>query len=91
MKNQKLSVIVAITILLVASFAFLTTSFEAEAQMPDEPTLDPTTIPKYVDDLVIPPVYVPNNVYDRCGNLIRQEYKISMTEFYQQILPSGYS
>ena len=49
-----------------------------------------TPISKYTDQLVIPPIYIPKNIYDRCGNLIRQEYKISMTEFYQQILPSGY-
>jgi spore coat protein A len=87
MKNKKISVTIAIAVLIVASFVSLT-NLEVKAQ-PD-PTLDPTTIPKYVDQLVIPPVYVPKNIYDRCGNLVRQEYKISMTEFYQQILPSGY-
>jgi len=45
------------------------------------PTLDPTTIPKYVTPLVIPPVM--NN--DGAGN----SYDIAVRQFKQQILPGG--
>jgi FtsP/CotA-like multicopper oxidase with cupredoxin domain len=90
MKRMKAkATIIMLALLLVASFAS-SMNLEAKAVIPDEPTLNPTTIPKYVDQLVIPPVYVPKNIYDRCGKLIRQEYRITMTEFYQQILPLGY-
>lgn len=34
-----------------------------------------------------PPIYVPNNVTDSSGKLIRQDYVVSVREFMQQILP----
>jgi spore coat protein A len=46
-----------------------------------QPTLDPTTIPKYVIPLVIPPVM--NN--DGAAN----SYDIAVRQFKQQILPGG--
>ncbi|MGD8629628.1 MAG: multicopper oxidase [Gammaproteobacteria bacterium] len=46
-----------------------------------EPTLDPTTVPKYVTPLVIPPVM--NN--DGVAN----SYDIAVRQFKQQILPGG--
>jgi len=51
--------------------------------------LDPTTIPKFVNQLVIPPVYVPVNVTDSNGKVIRQDYRVNMTYFRQPILPPG--
>jgi spore coat protein A len=51
--------------------------------------LDPTKIPKYVNQLVIPPVYVPTNVTDGNGNVIRQDYKINMSYYRQPVLPPG--
>jgi len=53
-----------------------------------QPTLDPSTIPKYVDQLVIPPVYVPSYSYDWKTRQWAQEYKITMSQFTQQILPT---
>jgi spore coat protein A len=55
-----------------------------------EPTfLDPLTIPKWINQLDNPiPVYVPINITDSQGNIIRQEYTVSVSEFYQQILPT---
>jgi spore coat protein A len=56
----------------------------------DEPTLDPLTIPKYQNQLVIPPVYVPTYSIDwETGKLV-QNYHVDMSAFYQQILPSGF-
>ncbi len=54
----------------------------------DEPTLDPLSIPKYTNQLVIPPVYVPHWNYDYKTRQWVQEYKVDMTEFYEQILPT---
>jgi spore coat protein A len=44
-------------------------------------TLDPTTIPKYVTPLVIPPVMKKTGTTD--------EYRIAVRQFEQQILPGG--
>ena len=60
----------------------------ANAQPVDEPTLDPLSIPKYTNQLVIPPVYVPQWTYDSKTRKWVQEYKVDMTEFFEQILPT---
>jgi hypothetical protein len=50
--------------------------------------IDPQTIPKWVNQLdKAPPIYVPKNVTDNSGKLIRQDYVIGVREFMQQILP----
>lgn len=50
--------------------------------------LDPNCIPKYVNQLFIPPVFKPNIVREPItGEEISHNYTISMTEFKQQILP----
>jgi len=61
-------------------------------------TIDPTTIPKFVNQLTgSPPVYKPLNIYDPdTGDLIRQEYTVYMEDdidgqpILQQILPAGF-
>jgi FtsP/CotA-like multicopper oxidase with cupredoxin domain len=61
-------------------------------------TINPMTIPKYVNQLTdSPPVYQPINVYDPVtGDLIRQEYTVHMEDdingqpILQQILPAGF-
>ena len=47
-------------------------------------TLDPTTIPKYVTPLVIPPV-----MKDAVGDNSTNDYDIAVRQFQQQILPGG--
>ena len=55
------------------------------------PTLDPHSIPKYVSQLVVPPVYTPTLVVDPItGAVIRQDYTVDMVQFSQQILPAGF-
>lgn len=50
--------------------------------------LDPTLIPKYETELVIPPVYKPTIVTDPVtGEVISHNYTITLTQFKQQILP----
>ena len=58
-------------------------------------TIDPTTIPKFINQLTgAPPVYKPVNIIDADGNLIRQDYTIYMEDdidgqpILQQILPN---
>ena len=60
MGKQILAILFVATMLLsmLASLAYPPTNAQIE------PTLDPSTIPKYVDQLVIPPVYVPTYTYD---------------------------
>ena len=51
--------------------------------------LDPSTIPKFVNQLTQPPtVFTPTNVTDNSGKLIRQEYTVNVSQFTQQILPT---
>ncbi len=53
--------------------------------------LDPKTIPKYVNQLLVPPIFKPTIVKDPItGEEISYNYTISMTQFKQQILPFGF-
>ena len=49
--------------------------------------LDPTSINKYVNQLFIPPVFVPVIIKDPCTGDTSYNYTVSMTQFMQQILP----
>ena len=52
--------------------------------------LDPVTIPKFVEPLVIPPVMPSEGVSDWQGQgELATEYHIAVRQFEQQILPSG--
>jgi len=53
------------------------------------PTLNPRTIPKFVDQLIIPPIYEPTIWIDANGDP-QHNYTIDVTEFYEQILPAGF-
>ena len=53
--------------------------------------LDPKMIPKFVNQLVIPPVYMPSVLRQpMTGEVIGHAYKIDASEFQQQILPLGF-
>jgi len=84
MKN-KIIVPSLLTILLVLASLFasgiISSAYAAMPTPPDFPTLDPLTIPKFVNQLVKPPVYVPTTV-----NGVNY-YTINMTRFTQQIIP----
>ena len=70
---------VTLTLLLFSSSFMLTASAAAPS------ILDPMTIPKYVTQLDgPPPVYVPTLVG------VVEQYVVDASEFYQQILPTGY-
>jgi spore coat protein A len=60
----------------------------ALAQVPGG-SLDPTTVPKFVDPLVIPPVMPSKEVvYDPVAKKLVNYYEIEVVQFQQQILPS---
>ncbi len=80
-----------VVILLLLFLISLTTSLDAGAQaISSQPNfLDPMSIPKWTNQLDSQlPVYIPINVTDSNGNVIRQDYTVSVSEFYQQILPT---
>jgi spore coat protein A, manganese oxidase len=60
---------------------------EANAQ-PSSNLIDPQSIPQWTNQLVIPPVYVPQNVTNNSGSLTRQKYSVEVSQFEQQILPT---
>ncbi len=75
-----------ITVLLCSTFS----SIVIQGVFSQTPTLlDPKIIPKWVNQLdKAPPIYVPTNITDNSGKLVRQEYTISVGQFEQQLLPS---
>jgi spore coat protein A len=88
-KGKATTTAILIVALALSSFAMLGIVEAAPPLPAGGPTLDPRTIPKYVNQLVIPPVYQPTNVTDpNTGALIRQDYTVDMTQFYEQILPT---
>ncbi len=66
---------------------------QKESTPPSQPTkLDPLNIPKYTDQLPKPPVYKPNITgkwFFGKKKKIQHSYTIDVSEFSQQILPSG--
>jgi len=69
---------------LVPGMALLVTGTAVAVPVPGG-SLDPLTIPKYVTPMVIPPE-MPRSVSD-----LTVDYQISVRQFRQQILPSGFS
>jgi spore coat protein A, manganese oxidase len=61
----------------------------ALAQIPGG-TLDPTTVPKYQTPLLIPPVMPRAATITMPGGKPADYYEISMKQFKEQILPSGF-
>jgi len=80
MTRRRVSSAVGVGFLLLAVWAMSPVSAEP---LPGG-TLDPTTIPKYVTPLVIPPV-----MKDIRGDNSSDAYAIAVRQFRQQILPGG--
>jgi len=83
-KARTIPIASIILIMLVASVVLgYNYSLTFAVKPPAPVTLDPKTIPKYVNQLVVPPVFVPNSTSpDRY-------YNISMTTGRQQVLPAA--
>jgi spore coat protein A, manganese oxidase len=80
-----------VIILVVALLFSSTFILDASAQIiSSQPAfLDPMAIPKWTNQLDNQlPVYIPTNITDSQGNVIRQEYAVTVSEFMQQILPT---
>lgn len=73
--------------LLVGAGLFLLQQGTAMAAPVAGGTLDPTTIPKYVTPLVIPPVMPKSTMQPGAP---AADYNIAIRQFKQQILPTGY-
>ncbi|MCO1604677.1 multicopper oxidase family protein [Desulfosporosinus nitroreducens] len=52
--------------------------------------LDPNSIPKFSDNLVIPPIYEPTVVKNHHCQVKSHDYTVNVSEFNQQILPAGF-
>jgi len=88
---KKLAKATLASFLVLATIVTATFLTPAYATIPDLPTLDPRTIPKYVNHFVVPPVYTPTLITDKkTGQVTRQDYTVDMMEFYQKILPAGF-
>jgi len=62
----------------------------ASAQALPGGTLDPTTIPQFVDPLVIPPVMPAKGVvFDKTVKKVVPYYEIEVVQFNQQVLPAS--
>jgi hypothetical protein len=86
--GKKIIAIFFVASMLASLLSIFSLALPVNAQITDVPTLDPSTIPKYVDQLVIPPEYVPTYTFDRKTCQWTQEYKITMSQFTEQILPT---
>ena len=54
-------------------------------------TMDPTTIPKWDNQITgPPPVFVPTAITDGAGDVVRYDYSVTMETHDQQILPPEY-
>ena len=73
--------------MLTIASIMITAAFAIKPGTPIGPTLNPKTIPKFVDQLVIPPIYKPT-INPTTGV---EEYTIDMTQFYEQVLPGDSS
>jgi FtsP/CotA-like multicopper oxidase with cupredoxin domain len=84
MKNRQSIMLLTLLCATLIPISLVPVAFSQTNQL-----LDPLTIPKFVNQLDQPPaIFVPTNVTDASGNLIRQEYTVKVSEFTQQILPT---
>jgi len=89
-KKMKSILIKTSTLVLILAMILSSTSLLINAAPPAVagPTLNPQTIPQFVNQLITPPIYKPTNVTNVNGTTIRQDYTIDMTETTEQILPT---
>jgi spore coat protein A len=52
--------------------------------------LNPSNIPKFTSQLAIPPTYEPTVIKDHTGKVKDHDYRVTISEFTQQILPAGF-
>ncbi len=80
---------ICILFIAVVFLAPVVSSTDPSVQMTSVSALDPSAIPKYVNQLAgPPPVYVPIIVKDSNGNVVSHEYTVGVGSFIQQVLPA---
>ena len=83
-RKKTLATTLLIAVLTISSFLMLTDTVKAQPTL-----LDPTTIPKFTNQLTgPPPVYVPKIIRNPNGRGIALAYTIKMDESMQQVLPT---
>lgn len=89
-KVKRISRILGIILVIVLPLSLQVAVAQAAAPVPVG-LLDPTLIPKFVNQLNgPPPVYEPTNVLDANGNIVKQTVTVDMTSFMQQVLPAPF-
>jgi spore coat protein A len=84
MKNRQPTFVLTILFFILIPVSIPTMVFGQTVQL-----LDPSVIPKFVNQLdQPPPIFMPTNITDNSNNLIRQEYTVKVSQFSQQILPT---
>jgi spore coat protein A len=85
--KQTLTIVFAI--ILVVSNVLIALEPATAAPKAAAGIIDPKTIPKFTNQLIANiPIYTPTNVLDG-GNVIRQDYTVTMTTLNEEILPVG--
>jgi len=88
--RTKQSITIVFAIILAASSIMMVLEPATAAPKAAAGIIDPKTIPKYTNQLITNiPVYTPTNVKDGNGNVIRQDYTVTMTALNEAILPPG--
>ncbi|MFA5870247.1 MAG: molybdopterin-dependent oxidoreductase [Candidatus Bathyarchaeia archaeon] len=90
MKRPRFTFALTIIFLMLLSLIPTTAWVHMAAAQEVGPTLDPSTIPKWVTQLPIPPVWEPTVVRDAGGNVVSHNYTIEAVRFTQQVLPAGF-
>jgi spore coat protein A len=85
-RKTTLATSLLIVVLALSSFMMLASAAPKTAAG----IIDPKTIPKFTNQLIANiPVYTPTDALDGGGNVIRQDYTVTMTTVDEEILPVG--
>lgn len=88
-RQSRFRVAVGLAGLVVGTLAAVNVFYVAADPLPGG-TLDPTSIPKYVTPLVIPPVMNQAGKDNDDAKNLTDDYEIAIRQFKQQILPAGF-
>jgi len=87
--GKRTSIALSAFLVFIIAATTISASFAAKPVPPPGPTLNPKTIPKYTQQLVIPPVYTPASVM--VNGKLTDTYQVEMVSgVLQQILPPGF-
>lgn len=88
-KKGLIVIVLALSLVLGISLLAAVSMAAPPAAAPAGPSLPGTMIPKFVNQLLIPPAYQPTVVTDPVtGAVIRHDYNIDVSQFQQQVLPA---